>query len=57
MCFTGMDEKDAASKSWDQHIARNNSFITDNFHGLLRSEVNCNVCTRRSKVFFVLSLL
>ncbi len=49
--FEGMPEAEAAAKSWAQHIARNDSFITDNCHGLLRSEVNCNVCTRRSKVF------
>ena len=49
--FEGLPEVEAADKSWLQHVARNDSFIVDQFHGLLRSEVNCNVCTRVSKVF------
>lgn len=49
--FEGLPEEEAAKKSWSQHIARNDSFITDWCHGQLRSEVNCNVCTRVSKVY------
>lgn len=49
--FEHLTDPEAAEKSWEQHIARNNSFITDWCHGLLRSEVRCNVCPRVSKTF------
>ena len=35
---------DAAKRFWDLHIKRNDSIVTDLFHGLLKSIIICPIC-------------
>ena len=37
-------DMDAANRFWDLHIKRNDSIVTDLFHGLLKSTIICPKC-------------
>ena len=39
---------DAAERFWDLHVERNNSIVTDLFHGLLKSTITCPKCDFKS---------
>jgi hypothetical protein len=39
---------EAAKRFWDLHIQRNNSIVTDLFHGLLKSTITCPKCNFHS---------
>lgn len=41
----------AANYSWNQHIAKNNSFITEEFCGQLVSTIECSVCRTKRYAF------
>jgi ubiquitin C-terminal hydrolase len=38
----GRDMEEAAADTWDRHLHRNESIITDLFHGQFKSTVACN---------------
>ncbi|KAH3816326.1 hypothetical protein DPMN_117840 [Dreissena polymorpha] len=40
-----------AKEAWDNYLKRNNSIITDLFHGLLKSTVQCPECDKISVTF------
>lgn len=42
----GKPDVEAAEESWKCHLARNDSFIVDNFQGQLKSTVVCPKCGR-----------
>lgn len=47
----GLDEEAAASDAWNRHLYRNESIITDLFHGQFKSTVKCSLCDRVSITF------
>eukprot|EP01130_Rhizamoeba_saxonica_P003672 TRINITY_DN1530_c0_g1_i1.p1 TRINITY_DN1530_c0_g1~~TRINITY_DN1530_c0_g1_i1.p1 ORF type:complete len:1288 (-),score=325.60 TRINITY_DN1530_c0_g1_i1:25-3888(-) len=54
--FPGVDTDDKsvqeiAEESWDQFYARNQSIIVDIFHGLMKSELECETCSHQSLTF------
>ena len=55
--YVSMDERpnqsegDAARESWNKHLLRNESIITDLFHGQFKSTVCCSQCDRVSVTF------
>lgn len=44
-------EEEQAKEAWHKHLLRNESIITDLFHGQFKSTVNCNKCDRVSVTF------
>ena len=44
-------EAEAAMEAWNKHLLRNESIITDLFHGQFKSTVNCSQCERVSITF------
>lgn len=46
-----VEEEVAAMDAWNRHLYRNESVITDLFHGQLKSTVSCSVCPRVSVTF------
>lgn len=47
----GVDEETAALDAWNRHVYRNESIITDLFHGQFKSTVQCSKCPRISITF------
>lgn len=47
----GKTEQEAAEEAWNKHLLRNESIITDLFHGQFKSTVCCQVCDRVSITF------
>jgi ubiquitin carboxyl-terminal hydrolase 4/11 len=47
----GRPDEIVAALSWEGYKKRNDSVVVDNFAGLLRSHVKCNVCDRESTTF------
>ena len=47
----GQSAEEAAKEAWHKHLLRNESIITDLFHGQYKSTVNCNQCDRVSVTF------
>lgn len=47
----GQEEELASYESWNKHLLRNESIITDLFHGQFKSTVNCSKCDRVSITF------
>jgi ubiquitin C-terminal hydrolase len=47
----GLDEESAAQEAWNRHLYRNESIITDIFHGQFKSTVMCSKCDRVSVTF------
>lgn len=45
------DEEVAAREAWNRHLYRNESVITDLFHGQYKSTVSCSKCDRVSVTF------
>ena len=45
------NESETAQASWDRHAKYQDSFITENFHGLFRSRVECPKCDHTTVVF------
>lgn len=45
------EEEERAKEAWHKHLLRNESIITDLFHGQFKSTVNCNKCSRTSITF------
>lgn len=45
------DEEERALEAWHKHLLRNESIITDLFHGQFRSTVHCKKCDRFSITF------
>ena len=46
-----LPEEEAANEAWNKHLLRNESIITDLFHGQFKSTVSCNKCDRVSVTF------
>ena len=44
-------EAEAALEAWNKHLLRNESIITDLFHGQFKSTVDCSQCSRVSITF------
>jgi ubiquitin C-terminal hydrolase len=44
-------EEEAAIEAWNKHLLRNESIVTDLFHGQFKSTVNCQKCDRVSVTF------
>jgi ubiquitin C-terminal hydrolase len=42
--FDGMSDEEIAKRSWDYHLARNNSVIVDLFQGQFKSKLVCSEC-------------
>jgi ubiquitin C-terminal hydrolase len=53
----GRSIDDYAEDSWNKHLHRNESIITDLFHGQYKSTVQCSQCNRVSVTFDPLSSL
>ena len=51
LAANGRPDGIVAAEAWQNYRARNDSFIVDNFQGLLRSEVRCPKCERISVTF------
>ena len=47
----GQEEELASYEAWNKHLLRNESIITDLFHGQFKSTVNCSKCDRVSITF------
>ena len=47
----GQEEEVAAIEAWNRHVFRNESIITDLFHGQFKSTVSCLKCDRVSVTF------
>jgi len=47
----GRNLEDMAADTWDRHLHRNESIITDLFHGQFKSTVECSQCDRISITF------
>lgn len=47
----GLPEEEAAKDAWNRHVYRNESIITDLFHGQFKSTVSCSKCPRVSVTF------
>ena len=47
----GTNDEEIAKLSWERHKKINDSFIVDNFHGLLRSRLVCPICKKITIVF------
>jgi len=47
----GLPEEEAARDAWNRHLYRNESVVTDLFHGQLKSTVSCSKCDRISITF------
>lgn len=47
----GLTEEEAAADAWNRHLYRNESIITDLFHGQFKSTVTCSKCPRVSVTF------
>uniref|UniRef100_A0A7M5VFF9 Ubiquitin carboxyl-terminal hydrolase n=2 Tax=Clytia hemisphaerica TaxID=252671 RepID=A0A7M5VFF9_9CNID len=47
----GRADEVLAQEAWTNHSKRNDSVITDNFHGLFKSTVECPECGKRSITF------
>lgn len=45
------DEESAAREAWNRHLFRNESIITDLFHGQFKSTVSCSKCDLVSVTF------
>mmetsp|Transcript_15523 Transcript_15523/g.48578 ORF Transcript_15523/g.48578 Transcript_15523/m.48578 type:complete len:1140 (-) Transcript_15523:33-3452(-) len=52
-----VDEAAVAAETWSRHLARNQSVVVDNMHGMLRSRVTCPECERTSVTFDVYTFL
>lgn len=46
-----LSQEDRARDSWNRHLYRNESIITDLFHGQFKSTVSCSKCPRVSTTF------
>lgn len=46
-----LEEEDAAADAWNRHVHRNESIVTDLFHGQYKSTVQCSKCPRISITF------
>lgn len=46
-----LNEEAAALDAWNRHLYRNESIITDLFHGQFKSTVKCSRCDRVSITF------
>ncbi|ORX47414.1 cysteine proteinase [Hesseltinella vesiculosa] len=46
-----LPEKEFANLSWSYHKSRNDSIISDLFHGQFRSVLTCTVCSKTSTTF------
>jgi ubiquitin C-terminal hydrolase len=44
-------EEEVAQEAWHKHLVRNESIITDLFHGQFKSTVQCSQCERISITF------
>lgn len=49
--YAGKDEALAAQDAWNRHLFRNESVVTDLFHGQFKSTVSCSKCDRVSVTF------
>jgi len=49
--YDGRPDDDVADEAWENYLKRNNSVITDIFHGLLKSTLVCPECNNVSKTF------
>jgi ubiquitin carboxyl-terminal hydrolase 4/11/15 len=47
----GRSQEDAAADTWNKHLHRNESIVTDLFHGQYKSTVCCTICDRVSITF------
>jgi hypothetical protein len=47
----GRPDEEVAAEAWKAHLARNNSIVTDLFHGQFKSTVRCPACGRVSVTF------
>lgn len=47
----GLSEEESATDAWNRHLYRNESIITDLFHGQFKSTVSCSKCPRISITF------
>jgi ubiquitin carboxyl-terminal hydrolase 4/11/15 len=47
----GLSEEEAANDAWNRHLYRNESIITDLFHGQFKSTVSCSKCPKISITF------
>ena len=47
----GKSDEDLAEEAWNKHLLRNESIITDLFHGQFKSTVCCSHCKRVSITF------
>ena len=47
----GRSLEDSANDTWNKHLHRNESIITDLFHGQYKSTVCCTICDRVSITF------
>jgi Ubiquitin carboxyl-terminal hydrolase len=47
----GKSQEDVAEEAWNKHLLRNESIITDLFHGQFKSTVCCQKCDRVSVTF------
>lgn len=47
----GQNDEEAAKEAWHKHLLRNESIITDLFHGQFKSTVCCSSCPRVSVTF------
>ena len=47
----GKNEEEVAEESWNKHLLRNESIITDLFHGQFKSTVCCQICDKVSVTF------
>nr|NP_001071926.1 zinc finger protein [Ciona intestinalis]BAE93325.1 zinc finger protein [Ciona intestinalis] len=47
----GISEEMMAFEAWKSYLSRSGSFIIENFHGLLKSQLKCLVCKTKSVKF------
>lgn len=47
----GQSEEEGAKEAWNKHLLRNESIVTDLFHGQYKSTVCCSQCPRVSVTF------
>lgn len=47
----GRPDEEVAAEAWKAHLQRNNSIVTDLFHGQFKSTVRCPACGRVSVTF------
>ena len=47
----GRTDEEASLDAWNKHLYRNESIITDLFHGQYKSTLICSICNRVSITF------